>query len=88
MSSQGSYKREVEGGATEKEVGHGMTEVRLEGFEKGVMSQGMQAPLEAGKDKEMDFPLEPQKEPACPHLDCSPLSESRVRLLSSRTRRG
>lgn len=49
------------------------------------MSQGMQAPLEAGKDKEMGFPLEPQKEPACPHLDCSPLSESCVRLLSSRT---
>lgn len=38
------------------------------------MSQGTQAPLEAGKDKEMDFPLGSQKEPACPHFNGSPLS--------------
>ena len=34
------------------------------------MSQGMQAPLEAGKDEEeMDSPMEP---PEGPHLDFSP----------------
>ena len=31
-------------------------------MEEGTTSQGMQAPQEAGKDKEMHFPLEPPEE--------------------------
>lgn len=75
MSSQGSYKREVEGECYRK--GSRTCDdrsQRREGCEEADMSHGIQAPLEAGKDEEMDSPLEPQKETVCSHLDCSPLS--------------